>query len=153
MLQGLQEKKLSVNGVKVKVRPNPGATVLDMKDHLNAYLRKKPSHLILHVGANDSSSKEVSSDDIFDGLLDLKAYAESKVPGITVTFSCPTIRFDNSVACIKLVFLRNRMKRAGQRIISNENITLEHIGKKGLHLNQKGVARLAMNLRAYVRDL
>lgn len=153
MLQGLQEKRLAVKGVNVKVRANPGATVRDMKDHLNAYLRKKPTHLILHVGANDSSSKEVSSDDIFDGLLDLKSYAENKVPGINVLFSCPTIRTDDSVASIKLVFLRNRLKRARQSIISNENITQEHLGKKGLHLNEKGVARLAKNLKAYVRSL
>ena len=153
MLQGLQEKRLTVNGINVKVRANPGATVRDMKDHLNAYLRKKPTHLILHVGANDSSAKETSSDDIFDGLIDLKSYAENKVPGIKVVFSCPTIRTDDSVASIKLVFLRNRLKRDRQNIISNDNITHEHLGRKGLHLNQKGVGKLAMNLKAYVRGL
>lgn len=153
MLQGIQEKRLSVKGIHVKVRANPGATVMDMRDHLNAYLRKKPGHLILHVGGNDSTFEETSSDDIFDGLLELKNFAETEVPGIKVTFSCPTIRSDNHLACIKLMFLRNRLIRARENIISNVNIAQEHLGKKGLHLNQRGVSRLATNLKDYIRCL
>ena len=76
MLQGIDEKRMS-RRKNVKVRPNPGATIRDMHDHLNALLRKKTDYLILHAGGNDASNKETTSDDIFDGLMELKAFAES----------------------------------------------------------------------------
>ena len=152
MINQLQENRMSKK-FNVKVRANNGATIRDMNDHLNAFLRKKPSHLILHVGSNDASNKETSSDDIFDHLCDLKLFAEAKVPEIKVAFSCPTVRTDDALANIKLRYLRNRLKRAGMNIISNENIHEGHLGKKGLHLSEGGVKRLAMNMIAYIRCL
>ena len=129
----------------MKVRPNNGATTVDMFDHLRAFLRKKPSHLILHVGENDASRKNTSSDDIFDNLMDLKKFAEEKVAGLDVLISCPTLRLDDNLANVKLRYLRNRLKRSGMKIISNDNIASDHIGSKGLHLNKKGTANLASN--------
>ena len=152
MLQGLDEKRMARRR-SVKVRPNPGATVRDMKDHLNALLRKKPDHLILHVHANDASNENVTSDMIFDRLMDLKDYAESKVPGMGVAISCPVVRRDNSLANVKQVQLKNRLKRSGTTIIDNDNITYDHLGKKGLHLNNRGTGKLAMNMIAFIRGL
>ena len=67
--------------------------------------------------------------------------------------SCPVLRTDNGLANAKLTHLRNRLKREGFCIIENENITCEHLGKKGLHLNPKGDGRLAMNMIAFMRRL
>ena len=137
----------------VKVRPNPGATIRDMYDHLNALLRKKPKHLILHVGSNDAANENTSSDDLYDRLIHLKKYAEYKVRGLKVTLSCPAVRSDNGLANAKLIHLRNKLKRNGFNIISNENITLEHLGRGGLHLNRRGTARLAMNMISHIQRL
>ena len=137
----------------VKVRPNPGATTRDMYDHLNALLRKEPKHLILHIGTNDASNKNVTSDMLYERITRLKRYAESKVKGMDVTISCPPVRSDNGIANVKLVHIRNQLKRNGYKIIENDNITYEHLGKKGLHLNSRGTGRLAMNMIACIKRL
>ena len=49
------EEKLCGKGRNVKVRHFPGSTVDDMNHHIVPILRKKPSHLIIHVGTNDAS--------------------------------------------------------------------------------------------------
>ena len=112
MIQGVDENRMSKK-LTVKVRPNRGATTRDMYDHLNALLRKKPTYLILHVGSNDASNAKITSDELYDRLIQLKTYAEKKVPGMQVTLSCPTMRTDNGLANIKIIHLRNRLKRNG----------------------------------------
>ena len=124
-----------------------------MYDHLQALLRKKPKHLILHVGTNDASNEKTSSDELYDRLIHLKNFAESKVPGINVIFSCPVVRKDNGLANVKLIHLRNILKRRGVNIIDNENITYDHLGREGLHLNRRGTGRLAMNMIAFIQRL
>ena len=108
IVQGLDESKMSRTG-KIKVRSHGGATIRDMKDHLNAILRKQPSHLILHVHSNDASDKNTTSDDMYDGIVELKSFAETKVKDIRVTISCPILRMDNTVANAKQLQLKNRL--------------------------------------------
>ena len=112
---------------------------------------KKTDHLILHVGSNDVSNNDVTSETLFSRLLRLKSFAEYKVPGIKVVISCPTIRTDNLTANRKIIEVRKKLIGNGVNIISNENITSVHLGKKGLHLNNRGVVRLAMNLIACIK--
>ena len=135
------------------MRSNSGATTRDMFDHLNAFLRKKPDYLILHVGANDSSNKDVTADMIFNRLTRLKSFAEHLVPGICVIISCPMLRTDDKSANMKLTYLREKLQNSEHTIISNANISPVHLGKKGLHLNDYGVKKFAMNLLACMRSL
>ena len=55
IINGIMEEKLCGKGRNVKVRHFPGSTVDDMNHHIVPVLRKKPSHLIIHVGTNDAS--------------------------------------------------------------------------------------------------
>ena len=152
MFNQIDETRMS-RKYNVKVRANNGATARYMVDHLNAYLRKKPDHLILHVGSNDASNENVTSDILYSRLLRLKSFAEYKVPGINVILSCPTVRSDNMRANAIILDVRKRLLEIGFNIISNENITNVHLGKKGLHLSLHGVKRLAMNLIACIQGL
>ena len=152
IIQGLDETRMSRYG-KIKVRAHGGATIRDMHDHLNAILRKKPERLILHVHSNDASNKAVTSDDLFDGLMELKNFAESKVPGIMVIFSCPILRTDNSIANAKQIQLKHRLKRSGLDIIENDDIKCEDLGKKGLHLKPSGSTKLAKNILQYLKNI
>ena len=152
MIGGLDETRMSRAG-KVKVRSHGGATIKDMRDHLNAHLRKKPDQLIIHAHANDAAIRETTADDMFDRLMDLKAFAEEKVPNIKVTFSCPIIRTDNVMAKAKQVHLKNRLKRSGLDIVSNDNIEEEDLGRKGLHLKPSGSSKLAKNIIDYLKSV
>ena len=152
MVGGLEGSKMSRSS-KVQVRSHGGATIRDMQDHLNAILRKQPSHLILHAHSNDASNKNVTSDDMYEGLVDLKSFAESKVTDIKVTFSCPIIRTDNTIAHAKQIQLKNRLKRSGLDIIENDGIDQDDLGRKGLHLKPSGSKKLAKNILNYLRSV
>ena len=152
MIGGLEEKKMSRTG-RVKVRSHGGATILDMRDHLNAILRKKPDNLILHVHSNDAQNKHTSADDMFDQLMDLKAFAEDKVANIKVTLSLPIVRTDNNLANAKQIQLKNRLKRSGLEVIVNDDIEKEDLARKGLHLKNSGTRKLAKNIIEYLKSV
>lgn len=155
MIGGINGRRMSRQR-KVVVSSHGGATVRDMKDHLNALLRRKPDHLIIHAHSNDAGNKNVSADMLYDRLLDVKRHAENVVPGISVTISTPILRQDDPRANAKHSQLNNRLKQSGLSIIVNDNITNEHIGKgkgKGLHLNGHGTGKLAVNMITFIKDL
>ena len=152
MIGGLADDRMSKK-YNIKIRSHPGATNIDMLDHLKPLLRKKPDHLILHTSTNDAVESSTSADDIYDRLIDLKELAESSVPGIKVSLSCPTLRHDDGMANAKLVQVKNRLKRSGHCIIENDNIIFDDVSKKGLHLKTSGTRKLAANMIAYMRSL
>ena len=152
MIGGLADDRMSKK-YNIKIRSHPGATNIDMLDHLKPLLRKKPDHLILHTSTNDAVERSTSADDIYDRLIDLKELAESSVPAIKVSLSCPTLRHDDGMANAKLVQVRNRLKRSGLCIIENDSIIYDDISKKGLHLKTSGTRNLAANMIAYMRSL
>ena len=78
ILTGIDEKRLSRNNQVVKVRDFRGATSDDLKHHLVPLLKKKPEHIILHIGTNDAVSK--TSRQIPDELLQLKQYIINTLP-------------------------------------------------------------------------
>ena len=141
----------------MKVRSHPGATIPEMKIHLRAHLLKKPTHVILQVGTNDAVDNKLSSDEIFDRIMDLKVFVESEVPGIKVTVSCPLVRTDNARANAKLLQVKNRLIRSSENgqvtIIRNDNIDESHLSDKGLHLKQIGTKELAKNMIAFMREV
>ena len=58
----------------------------------------------------------------------------------------PTYRFDNQKAGNTVSELTKILIDLNIPIVKNKNISQEHLGYKGLHLNSYGSARLAMNL-------
>ena len=107
----------------------------------------------MQVGTNDARNKDVVSDDIYDGLMELKTFSESKVPGLKVTISCPMIRRDNKWANAKLIQVTDRLKKSGLSIIENDTITHKHLSQKGLHLNQSGTKQLASNVIGFIKGI
>ena len=100
------------------------------------------------VGTNDT---EISSDILLSELLSLKKWILEVLPDVNVTFSCPTIRSDNQKARLTILHLRKKLSDLNINCISNENINHSHLGRKGLHLNNRGLARLAMNYLSHIR--
>ena len=164
MIGGLDQKKMS-RKYSVKVRTHPGATLREIQHHLHAHLSSKVDHLILQVGTNDAAQRESSAQGIFNGIMELKTLAEKLSPGVKVTVSYPMIRTDNNVANQKLLEVKEMLQDChlrGLSIINNDNITVDHLSTKGLHLSQNGTTQLAKNMRdikqehpkniAFIRD-
>ena len=149
MINQLTEEGLSGKSRNVKVISLSGATISDIKFHLMKILPKKPSQIILHVATNDSISR--SSRQICDDLLFLKFLINEKLPDCIVSISIPTKRLDNPKASLTITHLNRHLKELNLRLVDNDNITDVHIGKKGLHLNEKGTRQLAANLIAHMQ--
>ena len=149
---GLDEKRLS-RRYNVKVRCHPGACLKDMYDHLNPYLRKQPKFIILHIATNDASIKEKTSDIIVEEILELKRHIEEILPTAVVFISCPIIRLDNGLANLKLIHVKKKLKNINVQTVDHENITQECLGRKGLHLNERGTKRYAMNFLLFLKHL
>ena len=148
ILSGLEENRLKK--YKVKIRSLKGAYIDDMYDHLKPYLKKEPTNIVLHIGSNDATIK--TYDQILKEVLRLKDFILSVLPNVKLYISCPTARVDNLDAHITLCKL-GRIIKSWENSISNDNIDRYCLGKKGLHLNQKGSGRLALNYISLLRRL
>ena len=90
---------------------------------------------------------------ILDDLLKLKRHIESKIEGIEVIFSCPITRSDNGKARVTIAQLKEKLKLLNVKLLLNDNISGELLGKHGLHLSAWGVKRFATNLIHLLRKL
>ena len=70
-----------------------------------------------------------------------------------VILSQPMTRVDDGKAGFTISKLNDLLEEMDIPIVKNRNITVDHLGSKGLHLNPHGIARFAMNLKASIRKL
>ena len=143
ILNGLIEENLSKQH-NVRIRKFPGATVDDLNYHVHPILRKKPKHIIVHIGTNDATRS--TSREILDKLLKLKTLIKETLPETEVTFSTPTIRSDNGKAALTVRNLCDHLLDFKMNMRDNRNITSKHSGRKSLHLNKASSTRLAKNI-------
>ena len=106
--------------------------------------------MIIMVGINDAVKK--SADDIVAELLELKKHVETILPKCTVILSCTIMRIDKSNHHAQKVVFDLRKKLINLKVLNilNVNIVEKHLGKLGLHLNQHGLSRLALNYMRYM---
>ena len=134
----------------MKVQYFRGATIDDLKHHLVPLPKKKPEHIILHIGTNDTVFK--TSRQILDELLQLKQYITNMLPPCRVIVSRPTIRIDNTKAVLTLSNFNKYLGQLEADFIDNVN-SKEQLGKKGLHLNKKVKNKLELNFLQKLRNL
>ena len=145
---GLQEKRM---GGKFKVRGHSGAIVDDIYHHIIPLVEKSPTYIVLMIGTNDSHTK--NADEIINEVKDLKLFIEELLPKTKIIISCPTKRIDNQIAGRTVFDLRKKFINLNIPLILNDNISEDHLGKGGIHLNAKGCGRLALNIMNYIRRL
>ena len=150
ILRNLNESRLSKRNAPVKVRCFSGCNIDDMYSYICPLLRKNPAHIVLHVGTNDAIDK--SPDDILIDLLKLKSFILNKLPKCDVIISQPTARYDNSRAKVTIRNLNVKLNQLKINMVDNSNIDFEQLGKHGLHLNNWGTSRLAMNYISLMRQ-
>ena len=154
MVNQLDEERLSKSAKRnVKVRSFGGATINLLYERITPLLKKKPETVILHVGTSDATYKAANA--IMDDLLKLKQYIENTLGECNVIFSLPITRTDNKKAQLTIKHLIERTKDKDMKVkcLFNSNIVENCLGKKGLHLNPRGVGRLAINLRSLIQKL
>ena len=150
ILTGMEDNRFQNIGRKVKIFDHSSATIDDLHHHIIPILKRKPDHIIIHVGTNDAVSK--TSRQILDDLLQLKNEILKTLPNCNVIISKPTMRVDNGKAALTLKHLNEHLSQLKVDSIDNSNIKSMHIGRKGLHLNNKGKDKLALNFFHKIRN-
>ena len=146
MLHGIDEKKMSTNGF-FKVRCYPGSTISDLQWHyMQLLISKQPNTVIINVGTNDAGIMGATADKITDNLLELKKEIENKLPEATVVISTQLKRNDKVSAGQIIETLNKKIRGFGLNIVDDTNIDYQDLGRKGLHLNPRGVGEFATNL-------
>ena len=135
----------------MKVRAFSGATVDDMYFYMYPLLAKEPDYILLHVGTNNCMDDEAV--DIVNKILRLKSWIEETLPNCKIILSEPTIRFDSPRATRTIKEVIIKLNLPDILMMRNNNIEREQVGKKGLHLNEHGTRRVAMNIISLIRGL
>ena len=150
ILNQIDENRLSKD-FNVKVRAFSGATIEDMYYYLHPLLPKEPDYILLHVCTNNSTDDD--ADEIVNKILCLKSWIEDILPNCTIILSEPTLRFDSPKATRTIKEVIILLNQLDILMMSNSNIEREQIGKRGLHLNDHGVRRVATNIISLIRGL
>ena len=80
----------------IKVRTFPVATIQDMKFFVVPHLKKKPDHIIIHVGTNNALYS--SSYEFFQEMQSLRNFILKYFPSARITISTPVLRVDKANA-------------------------------------------------------
>ena len=150
MINGINEKHISANVKSVKVRCFSGTTIDDMYFNLTSKLTDKPA-LVLHVGTNNSWN-EISFQ-IYDKQLSLVHFVKENNPNCHVVLSSPIDRGDDGKATLTIKRLNRLLSKSSLHIIDNSNIGHSFLIMHGLHLNEHGVDKLALNFVKRIRSI
>ena len=145
MLNGIDEKLLSKKHGNVKVFHFSRARIEDINQYIIPIVKKQPDYLILHVGTNDATTN--TSKKIVDDLLILKSNILKQLPSCRIVLWKPIIRHDNGKASLTIRNVNKHLSALQSECIEKHNISSQHFGRKGLHLNPKGKGRLALNFK------
>ena len=151
MLPGTEERGISKRDRKVKVKNFPGATIDDPYDYIKPLLIECPDNIILHVGTNNTVNEP--SKVVPGKLLDLKKFIENTLPGNNVIISNLITQTDNSKATLTVIKPNENLDGLQMDIIDNGNITSNELDKGGLHLNPRGLGKLAFNFIRRIKKL
>ena len=116
-----------------------------MFDYVKPILKRTPDYFDLRVGTNNAKDM-TSRNTLKTTLLD----SDKKCK---VILSQPMTRADDGKTGFTVSKLNDLLDEMDIPIAKNRNITVDHLGSQGLHLNPHGIARFAMNLKASIRNL
>ena len=151
ILNGLQNNGVSTKGIKTTVRSFSGATSKDMIDFVKPLINKKPDCLILHVGTNDLSKGVGNTCENLQTIVDNVRLSS---PGTQIVVSNICLREDKMVLNNKRLSLNKEIEDFAvlndMTMINNNNIDSACLSRKKLHLNRKGLAKLAVNIKNHI---
>ena len=81
----------------------------------------------------------------------LKCNILKQLPNCRVIVSKPTVRIDHGRSNLTLRKVNKHLETLNLECTENGNISVQHLGRKGLHLNSKGNGRLALNFLSQIR--
>ena len=130
-----------------------GATIKQIETYVKPILQDDTTDVvILHIGCNDISNRNMSANDIAEGIINIRRYCkEHNVNNVTISsLICRSqIDFQHKVNAVSTM-LMNRCKDYGLVYIDNNNIEVGFLAQDGLHLNKIGKSCLASNFVNFI---
>ena len=147
MLNGIHERGMNKDeNIKVKIRKYPGASSIDILDHIKHSLRKTPEQIIIDTGTNDISNNTNYLKNakkivklLKENCKDTKLRFSSVICSSDVKDIADTVNTTNS-------HLQNYCKQQNVGFIDNGNMKNSDLSPKGLHLHERDSSNLAKNL-------
>ena len=153
IVNGLDSNGLSSKKCKAIVRSFSGATSGDLFDFIKPLANKKPDHIIIHIGTNDLT-KNINN--TADNIKEMLKNIRNTAPKTQVSLSNICLREDRVNLEGKRVVLNNTISELARqnclKLISNNNIDSSCLSKRKLHLNKKGLAKLAINIKNHIHE-
>ena len=116
-----------------------------MSDFAKPFIRQAPNEIILRIGTNNVHSDEFR--ELSDKIVSLAGKIEHDLPSTSIGISGILNRKDDESLNenIKQVTktLRGFCNSNGWKFISNQNIGPDCLNQGGIHLNRKGIFKLA----------
>ena len=140
MLFGTEERNNSKRDRKVKVKNFPGARIDDMYDYIKPLLKKYPDNITCET----NNTVNYPSKMVLDKLLNLKKFVEGILPESNVVISNLLTRTDNGKASLTVIKTNEYLNGLLMDVIDNGNINSNGLNKGGLHLNPRGLSKLAI---------
>ena len=115
-------------------------------------LQKLWGYIFLHIKTNDAVNN--TSRKILDKILKLKTYIQKELSKCQIiTISTPIKQHDHGKASLTISHLCKKFKDLSISIVDNSNIGAFYLNSGGLHLNDKGIGRVAINIKLKIRKL
>ena len=128
LLNGLEEKKMKRNH-DIQIRPHPGASSLDISDHIRPVLRRNPDCIIVHAGTNDITKRK----DTIKNIEEMVSEAKRMSPSTNIVVSELVVRHDSPQKKQKSEELNTKIKDLAKRlqipVICHANINSRCLGK------------------------
>ena len=151
MVSRLRVNLLSNKKHQAKVSCCRGATVEDVFDYVKPILKQKTYYVVLHVRTNNP--KDMTSRKILDKLLHLKTAVLDSYENYKVILSQPMSHVVDCKSYLTISKVNDLLEEMDIPIVKNRNVTMDHLGSKGLYLNPRGIARFLKNLKISIRKL
>ena len=153
MIKHLNGFRMSTKETRVQIATFPGATTLDMTDHIKPIQRKCPDKLILHVGTNNLRGRGTPSKHA-EEIISLVESVKNTLPETEVIISGLINRVDDDALGNKVNQVNKVLKQMCNqhhcKFIEHSNITPSHLNRSGIHLSKMGTTKLSRNFNKYI---
>ena len=155
MVKGIRRNEFNscLKKCNTRFRPFIGATIKQMETYVKPIIQDDtPDVVILHIGCNDISNKNMSANDIAEGIINIGRYCkEHNVNNVTISsLICRSQKHLQHRVNAVNTMLMNRCKNYGLGYIDNSNIEVGFLAQDRLHLNEIGKSCLANNFINFI---
>lgn len=151
LVNGIDGDGVSSKDFCTIVKSFGGATSADMIDYVKPTARKKPDKIIVHVGTNDITKKINNTKENWNSIVKT---IQKESPDTKNYFSELCVRYDISGGFSKINHKNEELKKfcndCNIGLLENRNIDNSCLARKQLHLNPKGLKRLALNFKSFL---